>query len=264
MGDLSNYDEVAVSIYWNYVNILKTAVDKKTGKLKNFWAPNLGLTDWVNYFEKVAVTGFFIDGENITINNNGISLNYQAYKNLVIKKYPEAVFDVQLVKEGDEFTFYKQDGKVHYNHSFGDPFGDKKIVGGYCVIKLRSGEFIELLSLKDLEQIRKTAKTDYIWNTWTSEMYIKTIIKRACKRHFKDAVEVLDSMDMENYDMPDENEVSEALQVKISACNTEDDLTKLWNEIKSDKRTKVQTKAVIDACGIRKQEIKKDAKNDNT
>src|SRR3990167_447789 len=206
---LVKYDELAVSQYARYVMRLQTENDKKTQQLKNQWAAKLSLDTWVAFFEKVAATGFYIDGENITIGSNGISLNYQAYKNLVIRKYPEAIFDIQLVREGDIFSFKKENGKIIYSHSLENPFNNEKYVGGYCIIKLRTGEFIELMSVKDLEQVRRMAKTDNIWAAWTGEMYLKTLIKRACKRHFKDAVEALDRMDNDNYELPDSQ--SEAL-----------------------------------------------------
>lgn len=261
---LDKYDSVAVSLYIRYIEKLQTERDKKTTQLKNPWSLKVGLDGWVAYFEKVAATGFYIDGDNITVGNNGISLNYQAYKNLVLKKYPEATFDMQLVREGDVFSFKKESGKVYYTHEFSNPFADAKYIGGYCVIKLRTGEFIELLSVKDLEQIRKTAKTDYIWKEWLGEMYLKTIIKRACKRHFKDAVETLDNMDNDNYELPENEGADDLIQADIDACATSEELTALWNKIKGDKRTKAQTKAIIDACATRKAEILKGVQNDST
>lgn len=259
---LSKYDEVAVSLYERYIMKLQTDKDKDTGKPKNPWALNVGMDGWVAYFEKVAATGFYIDGDNITINYNGISLNYQAYKNLVIKKYPEATFDMQLVRKNDEFSFKKEGGKVIYKHIFTNPFGDEAYVGGYCIIKIRTGESIELLSIKDLEHIRTKAKSQNIWKEWTGEMYLKTIIKRACKRHFKDAVEVLDSMDNDNYDLSENSEIAESLLAEINACKTIKDVEQVWMAHKLDKRTKQETAALINACAKKKQEIT-EALNEN-
>lgn len=260
---LEKYDDVAVAAYERYVQKLQTEKDRKTDKLKNYWASKTSLDAWIAYFEKVAATGFFIDGENITIGNNGISLNYQAYKNLVIKNYPEAVFDVQLVKEGDDFSFEKVNGKITYSHEMKNPFTEKPFVGGYCIIKLRSGEYIETMSLAELEKIRGTAKTDYIWSKWTNEMYIKTLMKRACKRHFKDIVETLDSMDNQNYELPKDETSDTEIQTEINECKTTDDLTKLWNKIKSEKRTKAETTSIVDACAARKAIILGE-QNENT
>ena len=251
---LENYDEVAVSIYERYVHKLQTETDKQ-GKLKNFWATKQSPDVWVGYFEKVAQTGFYIDGENITIGNTGISLNYQAYKNLVLKAYPEAVFDVQLVKQGDEFNFEKQNGKINYHHEMKNPFEDKPFVGGYCIIKLRTGEYIETMSLAELEKIRKTAKTDYIWSKWTNEMYLKTLMKRACKRHFKDVVDTLDTIDNQNYDV-EQVDIPDLLQSKLDKCKTNEELTELWKSEKKTKRSKEETQNLIDAFSARKAKLK--------
>jgi len=258
---LSKYDEVAVSQYERYVMRLQTEKDKKTQQLKNPWAVKASLDTWVGFFEKVAATGFYIDGENITLGSNGISLNYQAYKNLVIKKYPEAVFDMQLVRKGDEFSFQKESGKVIYKHIFSNPFENKEYIGGYCIIKLRTGEFIELLSIKDLEQIRRTAKTDYIWKEWTGEMYLKTIIKRACKRHFKDAVESLDTMDNDNYELPEEGVISKQLEDSLALCKSVAEVNAFWIKHKTDKRTKQEVQSFINACAKRKDELRQEDEN---
>lgn len=254
-GRLEKYDEQAVTVYERYVMKLQTEKDKKTGALKNPWAINMSLDTWVAHFEKVAATGFFIDGDNISIGSTGISLNYQAYKNLVIKKYPEATFDMQLVRLSDEFSFRKENGKVYYTHNFSNPFGDEDYKGAYCIIKLRTGEFIELMSKKDLEYTRKTAETDYIWAAWTSEMYLKTIIKKACKRHFKDAVEILDTMDNDNYDLSIEEELDDNIQLSIESCNSSEELTALWQKYKNEKVGKKLMKAIIQSCAARKKEI---------
>lgn len=219
-------DETAIDIYCDYVFKLINNVDYKTKKKKNPWAGFLAVDAWVVYFKKVAISGLFVDGENVTINNNGISLNYQAYKNLVLLRYPETIFDIQLVKDGDEFNFQKNNGKINYNHLIKNPFTDKKVIGGYAVIKNKAGEFLEILSLKDLEDIRKTAKTDYIWSQWLSEMYLKTIIKRACKRHFRDITEKIDLEDNNNYSL-------ESSDIYINE-DEQKEIEKLITEVKQD------------------------------
>jgi hypothetical protein len=220
---LKDYDSVAVDIYERYVIQLQTQKDKKKGGLKNFWATKRNLDDWVYFFKKVAKSGIYIDGENVTIGSNGISLNYQAYKNLVLIKYPEAIFDVQLVRQDDVFSFTKKNGVVDYNHEISGPFDNKPVIGGYCIIKIRSGEFIEIMSLQDLEHVRKTARTDSIWAEWTEEMYLKTLLKRACKRHFRDVTEALDLEDNNNYDLSFATQIIE----KVEACKTMEQLDKI-------------------------------------
>lgn len=59
------------------------------------------------------------------------------------------------------------------------------IIGAYCIANLPDGsKKISLMNLQDLEQVRKTSKmkSGAIWNEWTAQMYIKTVIKRASKQ----------------------------------------------------------------------------------
>jgi len=149
-----------------------------------------------------------------------------------LQKYPETKFDLQLVKDGDDFEFSKKDGKVSYFHKINNAFENREVIGGYCIIKNKLGDFIELLGKDELEKIRKTAKTDYIWKQWTNEMYLKTIIKRACKRHFKDAVVEIEEEDNKNYDL--ENVLDGDIKIKqeIEECKNLEELKKYYNDKK--------------------------------
>lgn len=231
---LTKHKEVKVVNYINYLKNLETA--KKSDKtLQNPWFKYKDVNYCIDCFNKIADEGLVIDGETISIQSRGISLNYQAYKNLVLIRYPETKFDVQLVKDDDEFSFQKKDGKVFYSHKIGSPFVDKKVVGAYCVIKNKLGEFIETISLLELQQIRKTAKTDYIWKEWTNEMYLKTIIKRACKRHFRDItinIDVTDNID--NYDITNPLDIDIQIKQEIEDTSTLEQLKEYFHKHKEN------------------------------
>ena len=233
---IKKHEEVKVVNYINYITKLKTDAyfnGAQKGKLKNPW---MGFRDekyFIDIFNKIAEEKLYIDGEIILINAHGVSFTAQAYKNLVLIRYPETKFDLQLVKEQDEFSCIKKDGKIFYNHKIGDPFKEGKVVGGYCVIKNKLGEFIETISLEELNKIRKTAKTDDIWATWTNEMYLKSIIKRACKRHFKDVVVNVEQIDNEtNYEITNPLDIELETKQEIEAIKTLDDLQKYYLEHK--------------------------------
>lgn len=130
------------------------------------------------------------------------TIDYHTYKNRLIQNYPETIIDIQLVYNNDTFDFRKDSGKVIYTHQINDPFNPKKeIVGGYCVIKNKLGEFIEIMNKTEIEKCKRVAKMKNIWDTWESEMYLKTIIKRACKRFFYDVVKDIEEEDNKNYDL---------------------------------------------------------------
>ena len=68
---------------------------------------------------------------------------------------------MQLVYTDDKFSFEKHSGKVVYQHEINNPFDEKKdenVIGGYCVIKNKRGEFLTLLSKNEIEKHRKVFK----------------------------------------------------------------------------------------------------------
>jgi hypothetical protein len=199
---LSQYPENQVNNYIAYLYKLETEKSPK-GEPKNPWMKQRKDDFLIRIFKAVADDGLVFDGDDITLQSNGVSYNYQAFKNKMLLAYPETVLDVSLVYESDTFQFSKQSGKVQYTHNIGSPFerDDSAIIGAYCVIKNHRGEFLTLLSKKDIDKHRKVAKTDYIWKSWFAEMAMKTIMKKACKQHFKDVFKTIETMDNENYDL---------------------------------------------------------------
>jgi len=201
---LSDYGQNEVDTYLTYLNALET--DKsRDGQLRNPWFSKFKETNAIYLFKKVAADGLFIDGETITLQNKGkvlVSYGYQAYRQRIIILYPESTFDIQIVHKGDEFSFWKESGSVHYTHSILNPFNpNPEIIGAYCIIKNSRGEFLEIINMTDVSKMRNVAKTKNVWDTWFSEMVLKSVIKRACKRHFKDEVKNIDNIDNENYDL---------------------------------------------------------------
>lgn len=144
---------------------------------------------------------------------NYTTIDYHTYKNRLLEVYPESTIDIQLVYHSDKFSFKKESGKVVYSHEILEPFAkDKKIIGGYCVIKNKLGEFLEIMNDPEIQKCKQVARMKNIWNTWESEMYLKTIIKRACKRFFYDIVKDIEDEDNKNYDLSLINNNSEKEQ----------------------------------------------------
>jgi hypothetical protein len=136
-----------------------------------------------------------------------VMVTAHGYKNKVIATYPESTFDMQLVKQGDMFTLAKESGSVVYTHTFGDPFAnnkDGKIIGAYVVIKHSRGEFVETLNEDDYNNMKKASKQSYLWDLWSSEFWLKSVMKRACKRGFYDIVAEVDQQDNEDFGISEE------------------------------------------------------------
>jgi hypothetical protein len=227
---LSKYPEAEVSRYINYLKFLETDKDRE-GKIRNKWFYNLKEPQAIDIYKKVAIDGLSIDGETITIQFKGkitISYNYQAYKNRVLIVYPETKFDIQLVNKDDEFSFLKESGKVIYSHKITDPFNKSpEIIGTYCVIKNQRGEFLETLNMTEIQKMKNVAKTKNIWDNWFGEMILKSVIKRACKRHFRDITTNIDTIDNENNDL-DRVNIDEATQKEVDAAKAFEDLANIY------------------------------------
>ena len=169
----------------------------------NAWAEKLSESTWAEMFKKVANEKLWFDWKHITYNKQGISYDYIAYKNKMFIVYPDSTIDINLVYEGDEFSFIKENGIIIYTHKFTDPFlqTDNWIKWWYCIIKNERWEFITLLSKADFEKHKRIAKWDFIWKAWYKEMCLKTLLKKAVKVHFNDIYEQIDNEDNKQIDL---------------------------------------------------------------
>lgn len=200
------HDENAeqVDVFASYCLRLLLDKDKKTGKLKNPFMSTKTASALAQLYRRVSAEGLQFDGKHVTLISRGISYDYVAYKNKMLVAYPESMIDLQEVKENDVFTASKESGKVIYSHKIADPMADanaKSIMGAYCVIKNKRGEFLTTLSKEDIAKHRRVAQTDNIWSSWFKEMVLKTVIKKACKYHFDDIFEGMNEIDNEDIDL---------------------------------------------------------------
>lgn len=233
---LSDYESEKVEKFASYCIRLLEEKEKVGGKWtnnpKNPWMGRKTAEDMATLFKRVAKEGLDFDGVHVTLQNTGVSYDYVAYKNKMILAYPESKIDMALVYQGDGFAFSKESGRVEYSHQIANPFGqkDEEIIGAYCVIKNKRGEFLTTLSPEDIEKHRKVAKTDSIWKSWFKEMCLKTVIKKGCKQHFEDVYRGIEEMDNENYDL--ENPVDVALEhkQKLEAMTTVEEVVKYYHE----------------------------------
>jgi hypothetical protein len=195
------YNQAKAEKYAAYCWTLKT--QQRSGTIVNPWMAKKQVEQLDRLFRQVTSEGLFFDGVHVTLSARGISYDFQAYKNKMLLAYPESFIDLQLVYAGDTFDFMKESGKVTYRHSLSDPFShlDKNVVGGYCVIKNKRGEFLTVLSSAEIQKHRDVAKTDNIWKQWFAEMCLKTIIRKACKYHFEDVFEGMNETDNDQYDL---------------------------------------------------------------
>lgn len=260
-------------IFDKYVADLKTKkkCDKQTGKweLVNPWVAKKSDEWFADCWNKIVASGLQFDGKHITLNENGVSYDYVAYKNKMLLAYPESKIDDGLVYKGDTFDFAKVNGVVDYHHKLADPFGHKEddIIGGYCVIKNRRGEFITTLSREEINKARRVAKTQTIWQSWFAEMCKKTIIKKAVKFHFDDVYSEMEEEDNKNYDLdkalPPADELPEAVINAINAAEDMKTLTAIFNREYKNFETAVMKEQFTKCCTARKLELQAMKGKDN-
>ncbi len=204
----------------------------KEGKIVNPFIQGRKEEEMVILFKRVAKDGLFFDGKHITLQSTGISYDYVAYKNKMLIAYPESKVDVALVYKDDIFEASKESGSVVYHHNIVNPFlrNEKDIIGGYCVIQNKRGEFITLLTKGEIDKHRKTAKTDFIWNQWFTEMALKTVIKKAVKQHFADVYENIETIDNENNSLENPLDLDLKYKQEIEKIENIDDLKKYYQD----------------------------------
>lgn len=217
---LSDFDQVKVDAFIKYCNKLLTEKKKDGGQWvnKNPWMNQRSDDNLADFYKMVAKDGLEFDGKHITLLSTGVSYDYVAYKNKMFLSYPETLIDVQLVHKNDDFSFTKDSGKVIYKHKINNPFGSDELIGCYCVIKNKRGEFLNTLNMEEINKHRKVAKTDFIWQAWFNEMVLKTVIKKACKNHFADIFQNMETLDNE------QNDVEQSLDISIETKQELEDI----------------------------------------
>lgn len=90
----------------------------------------------------------------------------------------------KLVREGDDYSIeiINNEPKITFKPM---PFNDGKIKGAFAVALFEDGGIqYEEMSLKELEKVRSCSKqkSGTVWNMWTEQMYLKSILHRLTKK----------------------------------------------------------------------------------
>lgn len=262
---LSEYDPYKVERYIKYCTSVLTAKTQNKGQWvdKNPWMAKRSDDQLASFFKSVSNDNLDFDGKHITLISHGISYDYVAYKNKMLDVYPETKIDIQMVYKDDNFKFQKNSGKVTYTHELNNPFdqNEKDIKGGYCIIKNSRGEFITILSAADIDKHRKVAKTDSFWTKWFVEMAMKTIIKKACKVHFADIFQTIETLDNEQNDLEQSLTISIETKQGLEAILTVPELDTYYRDNKG--KNSGITGEFIKACATRKAAIVKALAEEN-
>ena len=232
---LKDYDLIEVKKFVTYCKESENALNSNKTKKFPFWQ-YLTAETLADHFKNVKAQGLVLDGVHITIQSTGVTYDYIARRNKLLLSFPETILDVQLFYQDDKFSVKNESGKYIYTHEIVNVFSrnENQILGGYCFIKNHRGEFFTSLTLDELEKHRKTAKTDYIWKNWLTEMYLKTVIKKAVSVHFDDVFNDIEKEDNKSYQI-EEPETDYAKE--IENCKSVDDLAEIWKNLSESQQS---------------------------
>lgn len=90
----------------------------------------------------------------------------------------------KLVREGDDYgvEIINNEPKITFKPK---PFNSGKVQGAFAVVVFEDGGAqYEEMSLAELEKVRNCSKmkSGTVWEKWTEQMYLKSILHRLCKR----------------------------------------------------------------------------------
>lgn len=165
------------------------AVLNGNDNLQKFYKEN-GKSQIVAGLMKGAYLGLDFMSQEAYLVPFGKTLNFmKSYTGAIklCKKYsirPLKDIYAKLVREGDDYSIeiINNEPKITFKPK---PFNDGKIQGAFAVALFEDGGIqYEEMSLKELEKIRNCSKqkSGAVWNMWTDQMYLKSILHRLCKK----------------------------------------------------------------------------------
>ena len=124
----------------------------------------------------------------------GTTATFQVgYKGLIAKiseVYQNVNFTAEIVFKDDDLSISDVDGYQAYTHKKKNPFESNQanMIGVLAVLQYENHgkkyQKIVTMPKSEVDQIRKTAKQDYIWSAWYYEKAKVAALKRLCKINF--------------------------------------------------------------------------------
>lgn len=170
----------------------------------------------LNYaIQRCAEVGLLPDGKKAVINPYKEDAKLIIMVGGFIDLLDAAGYRVQVenVYSNDSFKYTAGDN-AGIHHSI-DPFSERgEYRGTYCILRQKSDNYIvvrELISQKEMDKIKASAKTQNVWDNWADEKRKAAAIKRAAKRvslnvQLEKAIEI----DNEDYNVGKEKNVTPA------------------------------------------------------
>ena len=162
-----------------FISVGKLAINKNP-KLLDLDRNSLWQT-----FMKAAQDGLLLDGREAAAVPYKNQVSYLPMVDGIIKLMHNSglikTISADVVYKNDCFE-YEKGSKAYVKHMpllSGDR-GERYAV--WCYVEtVVGGEYIEIMDMKQIEDCRKVAKSQNVWNTWYDQMAKKTILKRMAK-----------------------------------------------------------------------------------
>jgi hypothetical protein len=249
------FDKNDINVFIKYLTELKK--DSKN-QVNNYLSNDIA----IYFLKQVVKDGLVIDGKHILFmvryGKLSVEFDYIAYKNLLLKKYPESIIDYDVVYKDDDFSFEKKDGKIFHTHIKNSIFKKEEIKGAYCIIKNKRGHFSSILNKEDIDKIQNISKGSNCWKNWYEKMVFKTVLRDCIKKLSSDEFGNIETLDNENYDLERPVNVSVEHTEAFKKINDIDELKKYIEE----NEDKVKNTNAFKAMGrIRFKEIRLEEDN---
>jgi recombination protein RecT len=113
-------------------------------------------------------------------------IDYKGLVDLAYRSKQVTAIHAEVIYEGDRFEYSLGKVLVHTPWAWRTderPFERGKVLGAFCIVTMTDGEKHEVMTLDDIDAIRKRSKSSSSgpWVTDWNEMAKKTVFKRASK-----------------------------------------------------------------------------------
>jgi len=136
-----------------------------------------------------------IDGRGLAhLVKYGTKATFQlGYRGLLFKiseHYKNVNFTAEIVFKDDDFSVSDIDGYQSYTHKKANPFESNQdnMIGVIAILGYEDNgkkyQKVVAMPKSEIDQIRKTAKQDFIWSAWYYEKAKVAALKRLCKINF--------------------------------------------------------------------------------
>lgn len=160
-------------------------------------------------------------------NKATFQLGYRGLLYKISEHYKNVNFTAEIVFKDDEFSVNDIDGYQSYTHKKANPFESNQanMIGVIAVLQYEDNgkkyQKVVAMPKSEIDQIRKTAKQDFIWSAWYYEKAKVAALKRLCKINFATVMgiqELIAYDNQENHDVtpkPVASDINKIIEAEI-------------------------------------------------